>query len=336
MIEKLPQIELEKERIEVEAKKCWAQFLSSLSNKYYSFNQVVNKIAQLDCLNSLALVSRSHDYSKPNIVSELQIVIQNGRNPILEDFVSELVPNSINLSLNQKCMILTGPNMGGKTVIAKQIALILIMAQIGCYIPAESSTLSPFDGIYTRMGARDQMFRNQSTFFVELHETSLLMKCCTEKSLVILDEFGRGTSTHDGVSLAYATLHYLVNNLNPFTIFITHYPSVGKIATIYPDRALNFHMGYHPDENSNSITFLYQLVEGIEKRSYGLNVAKLANLPEGVLNVAKIQSESFENHTNRNKAKNFFQQLFMKGTDQTQNLLDLQNKIKEHFFFSRY
>jgi len=197
-------------------------------------------------------------------------------------------------------------------------------------VPAESATLSPVDGIFTRMGARDQMFRNQSTFFVELHETSLLMSSCSKKSLVILDEFGRGTSTHDGVSLAYATLHHLVNNLNPFTIFITHYPSVGKISTIYPDRALNYHMSYHSDDQSNSITFLYKLVEGIEKRSYGLNVAKLANLPEDVLKVAKIQSEKFEKHTNSKKVKNFLLQLY-NSMSNLENLKELQLKIKEHF-----
>ena len=186
--------------------------------------------------------------------------------------------------------------MGGKSSYVRQIALIAIMGQIGSYVPATSATLGMLDAVFTRMGASDNMMAGESTFMVELSETSDILKQATPRSLVILDELGRGTSTHDGVAIAQAVLDYLVRQSRCLTLFITHYQTLSAMAGGYDGGALkNVHMRFTEDgDDGKDITFLYEVGEGVAHRSYGLNVARLAQLPEGVLRLAEVKSSELE------------------------------------------
>jgi len=234
--------------------------------------------------------------------------------------MAEGIPNSIYMNDNvdreipedarsdPKAIILTGPNMGGKTSIARQIALITLMAQIGSFVPATEAKISPVDGIFTRMGASDDMASGKSTFFVELLETSRLLELSTNKSLVILDELGRGTSTHDGVAIAYATLQYLISAVRPWTIFITHYPSLSTLADRFPKQLASFHMSFVPGEDGN-VVFMFQLVQGMEGRSYGLNVARLAHIPETIIKRAAHFSNLLEHQVHERRSKVVFANL---------------------------
>lgn len=220
-------------------------------------------------------------------------------------------------------MIITGPNMGGKSSYIRQVALICIMAQIGSYVPASEACLSALDGIYTRMGASDNIFKGRSTFMEELTEASEIISHATEHSMVILDELGRGTSTHDGIAIAYATLEYFIREVKAFTLFVTHYPPLCELEQAYPEHVSNFHMAFllnEPDVTSHSddgevqpefITFLYQLTEGAAGRSYGLNVARLANVPDSILHTASRKARELETMVNaRRKYKKLLSDLW--------------------------
>jgi len=211
------------------------------------------------------------------------------------------VPNSTSMGDDgEKCMIITGPNMGGKSSFIRQIALIIVMAQIGSFVPATAVTMSPFDAVFTRMGAQDNIEKGQSTFFVELQEASAILKQATPRSLVILDELGRGTSTHDGVAIAYATLQYLVERLGCFSLFVTHYPLLAELEHSYPESVANYHMAFLEEKDEEDerapprVTFLYKVTKGAAKNSYGLNVARIAGIPNSVLIEALQQSNKLK------------------------------------------
>lgn len=205
---------------------------------------------------------------KPAFTNESKIDVIDSRHPIIEQS-STYVPNDIQFTDTQRAMILTGPNMGGKSSYIRQIALISIMGQIGSYVPAASATLGILDAVYTRMGASDNMMRGESTFMVELHETSDIMKQATSKSLVILDELGRGTSTHDGQAIAFAVLDHFIKETQSITLFVTHYPCIGKLEIKYPGKVRNCYMSYIEEQDISNIVFLYKLVNGIATDSYG-------------------------------------------------------------------
>ncbi|EDL00960.1 mCG131439, isoform CRA_b, partial [Mus musculus] len=207
---------------------------------------------------------------------------------------------------SERVMIITGPNMGGKSSYIKQVALVTIMAQIGSYVPAEEATIGIVDGIFTRMGAADNIYKGRSTFMEELTDTAEIIRRASPQSLVILDELGRGTSTHDGIAIAYATLEYFIRDVKSLTLFVTHYPPVCELEKCYPEQVGNYHMGFLVNEDESkqdsgdmeqmpdSVTFLYQITRGIAARSYGLNVAKLADVPREVLQKAAHKSKELE------------------------------------------
>lgn len=232
-----------------------------ISGKYESFRDVVSCLAQLDCLLSLSVASSQPAYVKPVYKEERSIYVKNGRHPIVEKLIT-YVPNDIHFENTQTAMILTGPNMGGKSSYIRQVALICMMGQIGLYVPAESATLCMLDAIYTRMGASDNMVKGESTFMVELHETSDIMKHATSRSLVILDELGRGTSTHDGQAIAYATLRYFIEQIQSITLFVTHYPSMSQFAALYPNHANNYYMDYIEEMNQAGTGYDKEFVRG--------------------------------------------------------------------------
>ncbi|KAF1803060.1 muts domain V-domain-containing protein [Mucor lusitanicus] len=257
IIDQLKEREQYRELLALSAETAYKSFLSEISEKYEQFRDVVSSLAHLDCLLSLTITASQLDYVKPVFNTdeqETKIKVVDGRHPIIERLSSTYVPNDIDFSGSQKAMILTGPNMGGKSSYIRQIALISIMGQIGSYVPAKSATLSILDAVYTRMGASDNMMRGESTFMVELHETSDIIKYATSKSLVILDELGRGTSTHDGQAIAYAVLKHFVQQIKSITLFVTHYPSLGKLVKTFPSEVRNCHMSYI-QEGGDSGTF---------------------------------------------------------------------------------
>ncbi|XP_077722647.1 DNA mismatch repair protein Msh3 isoform X1 [Canis aureus] len=305
----------------------WLDFLENFSAHYHSLCKAVHHLATVDCIFSLAKVAKQGDYCRPSLQEERKIMIKNGRHPVIDVLLGEqdqYVPNSTNLSGDsERVMIITGPNMGGKSSYIKQVALITIMAQIGSYVPAEEATIGIVDGIFTRMGAADNIYKGQSTFMEELMDTAEIIRQATSQSLVILDELGRGTSTHDGIAIAYATLEHFIRDVKSLTLFVTHYPPVCELEKSYLQEVGNYHMGFLVNEDENKedpgeepvpdfVTFLYQITRGIAARSYGLNVAKLADVPGEILKKAASKSKELEGLVNmKRKRLKCFTKLWM-------------------------
>ncbi|KAM9997894.1 hypothetical protein ACTFIY_007556 [Dictyostelium cf. discoideum] len=317
VLEQLKILSQSRETLKIQSQESWISFLGEFSADYSLFSNFVNKISNLDCLFSLAKVSSLEGYIRPQFVKEKRdggILIENGRHPVVEAILSgsdgSYVPNTIELRESAcKSMIITGPNMGGKSSLLRQTALIVIMAQVGCFVPATSCSLSVFDAIYTRMGARDSIGTGKSTFFIELEETSDILKNSTQNTLVILDELGRGTSTNDGVAIAYSTLKYIVEVMKCYCLFVTHYPLLAQLELQYPTQVGNFHMGYLEEKQDQQqlqksvipkVIFLYKLVKGAAQNSYGLNIARLAGLPmEIIADALKKSNQMKESITRR-------------------------------------
>uniref|UniRef100_G1NWJ2 DNA mismatch repair protein n=1 Tax=Myotis lucifugus TaxID=59463 RepID=G1NWJ2_MYOLU len=297
----------------------WLDFLENFGEHYQSLCTAVHHLAAIDCIFSLAKVAKQGDYCRPTLLEERKIIIKNGRHPVIDVLLGEqdqYVPNSTNLSGDsERVMIITGPNMGGKSSYIKQVALITIMAQIGSYVPAEEATIGIVDGIYTRMGAADNIYKGQSTFMEELTDTAEIIRKATSQSLVIMDELGRGTSTHDGIAIAYATLEYFIRDVESLTLFVTHYPPVCELEKSYSQQVGNYHMGFLVNEDESKqdteqceeapefVTFLYQITRGIAARSYGLNVAKLADVPGEILKKAASKSKELEGLVNMKRKR---------------------------------
>lgn len=250
----------------------FAALLEDISSKYQALRDCVQALAVLDCLLSLAIIASQPGYVKPQYTDEVCITVKQGRHPMVEQLLLDsYVPNDIDLDSARRALLITGPNMGGKSSYVRQVALIAIMGQIGSYVPAKSAKLGMLDAIFTRMGAFDNMMAGESTFMVELSETSDILKQASSRSLVILDELGRGTSTHDGVAIAQAVLEYIVRNTKCLTLFITHYQNLSAMANGFDEEELrNVHMKFTEGvEDGQYITFLYEVGAGVAHRSYG-------------------------------------------------------------------
>ena len=287
-----------KEALAAACDKAFSSLLADISSKYQSFRDCVQALATLDCLLSLAAVASQPGYVKPEYTDSTCIHVSQGRHPMVEQLLLDsYVPNDTDLAHDcTRALLVTGPNMGGKSSYVRQVALIAIMGQIGSYVPAESAKLGMLDAVFTRMGAFDNMMAGESTFMVELSETSDILKQATSRSLIILDELGRGTSTHDGVAIAQAVLDHIVREKKSLTLFITHYQNLSALAKGFENEELkNVHMKFtESGDEGQEITFLYEVEEGVAHRSYGLNVARLANVPESVLEVAAVKSKEME------------------------------------------
>ncbi|KAI9796319.1 MAG: Mismatch repair protein msh3 [Piccolia ochrophora] len=283
----------------------FAALLASIAAKYQTLRDCVLALACLDCLLSLADVASQPGYVKPEYTDGACISVTQGRHPMVEQLLLDTyVANDIALSSTAtRALLITGPNMGGKSSYVRQIALIAIMGQIGSYVPAASAKLGMLDAVFTRMGAFDNMMAGESTFMVELSETSDILKQASSRSLVILDELGRGTSTHDGVAIAHAVLEHVVREVKCMTLFVTHYQTLSQLAGGFEHEELkNVHMRFaETGEGGRDITFLYEIGEGVAHRSYGLNVARLANIPQSVLDVAAIMSQQLEEEVKRKR-----------------------------------
>ncbi|HOJ64011.1 MAG TPA: DNA mismatch repair protein MutS [Spirochaetota bacterium] len=280
-----------------------------ISKRVNSILNISKTIAELDVLTAFARVSLKNKYTKPIVNDSTKIVIKEGRHPVLEQKlgINEFIPNDIEIDTNNNYLyIITGPNMSGKSTFLRQVALITLMAQIGSFVPASHCEIGIVDRIFTRIGTSDNLARGQSTFFVEMQETANILRNATSKSLIIMDEIGRGTSTFDGLALAWAILEYIYNKkfIGSKTLFATHYHEL---------TGLNYKKGIKNlsvlvSEEGENITFLHKIIEGPAEKSYGIHVAKLANIPEEVIMYAEAILKRLEDkEEKKEKLKNFIE-----------------------------
>lgn len=281
--------------------KAFKDLLASIAAEYQPLRDAVSALATLDALLSLSKVAAQTGYSKPEFLpdsTEPTISITNGRHPIAEHTIETgYIPFTTSLANPAPLAhLITGPNMGGKSSFVRALALIVLLAQIGSFVPAEHVSLTMCDAIHTRTGARDNLFTGESTFMVEVSETARILRSATPRSLVILDELGRGTSTHDGAAIAQAVLQHVVTETRCLTLFITHYQNLARVVDGL-DGATNVHMKFTAQKGADGteeITFLYEVGEGVAHRSYGLNVARLARIPQKVIALAAEKSKELE------------------------------------------
>lgn len=259
--------------------------------------QTSQAVAQLDVAAGLAEVAAHHKYVRPLLTEGDELEIRGGRHPVLERMESlmRFVPNDSHFTGQERILIVTGPNMSGKSSFLRQVALIVLMSQIGSFVPASSATIGLTDRIFTRIGAHDELHAGRSTFMVEMVETAQILNHATRQSLLILDEIGRGTSTYDGLSIAWAIVEYLHNHprLRPRTLFATHYHELTGLAEILP-LVVNYNVAVA--EQGEEIVFLHQIVKGGADRSYGIHVAQLAGLPRDVTHRANEILKELEKH----------------------------------------
>jgi len=257
--------------------------IRSESARYVSrLQQLADTIANIDCLCALAYLAKKRSYVRPKITSEKELNIIDGKHPVLgETLGSEFVPNDIIFgNSNGDCIIITGPNMSGKSTYIRQTALLVLMAQAGSFIPAKQATIGLVDRIFTRVGASDELVRGQSTFMVEMTETANIVNNATNRSLVILDEVGRGTSTYDGLSLAWAITEHIASKIKCRTLFATHYHELTELAELFTN-VTNCNVAVR--EWMDEVVFLHKILPGGTDKSYGIHVAKLAGIPKSIL-----------------------------------------------------
>lgn len=257
-----------------------------VQDKTQLIQRLANNLAVIDVIASLAEVSSSNNFIRPKFNFERRINIIEGRHPVIEKVLKEkfYVANDVNLDSNTDVLLITGPNMGGKSTYMRELAIIVVMAQMGCFVPAKEADLMVFDQIFTRIGASDDLVSGQSTFMVEMNETNHALRHATENSLLIFDEIGRGTATFDGMALAQAIIEYITARIHAKTMFSTHYHELTELDKEIPSLK-NVHVCVK--ENDDEITFLYKIKEGTMNKSYGINVARLAKLPNELLSRAK-------------------------------------------------
>lgn len=265
----------------------YTEVLEKVLDYIIPLQEAAQAIAVIDCLTNFAYLAEKEVYVKPNIINSGEIKIINGRHPVVEKLLEDkkFVPNNVLLNSNNQLLLITGPNMAGKSVFIRQVAVIVLMAQIGCFIPAEAAEISLVDRIFVRSGASDVITSGLSTFMVEMVETAHILSYATKNSLVIMDEIGRGTSTYDGISIAWAIAeHLVIDKTAPKTLFATHYHELQTLEAQYPKQIKNFQMAIE-EENGVPI-FLHTLVAGGASHSFGIAVAKIAGIPLSVIEKA--------------------------------------------------
>ena len=278
----------------------FSEFRDSLIIEIPKLQELSEYISKMDILSGFAKISLERGYCKPEVyeIGEKEgiVLIEAGRHPIVEIINNgEFISNDTHLDFKNFSMsILTGPNMSGKSTYIRQVATLVLLAQIGCFVPAKKMEISLVDRIFTRVGASDDLSRGRSTFMVEMDEAANIVNNATKYSLIVLDEVGRGTSTYDGVSIAWALAEFLVNDLKARTLFATHYHELLKLSEKIPDRVKNYNVLVEEDLTEGTVIFLRKIVEGGTDRSYGIYVAKMAGLPEKVIKRANEILESFE------------------------------------------
>jgi DNA mismatch repair protein MutS len=288
------------------------QVLQKLLPEIEILQTLARAVASLDSLVALADHAQRHQWCKPALVAEPGIAIHQGRHPVVENTIERFIPNDCHLNPTRRLLLITGPNMGGKSTYMRQLALITLLAYVGSYVPASSASLGPIDRIFTRIGASDDLAGGYSTFMVEMMESAAILHGATEQSLVLMDEVGRGTSTFDGLALAWAIAHWLLQQNRSFTLFATHYFELTQLPQANPACA-NVHLS--AVEHKDSIVFLHAVQEGPASQSYGLQVAQLAGVPAAVIRAARKHLSALENQSSQ-------------GTDQF-DLFAIENETAE-------
>lgn len=286
------------------------KLVGSLLDYIQPIQQNANVIAILDCLNAFSTVSMKNNYSKPILTEGYELDIKEGRHPVIEQQLplgETYVPNDVYLdSDEQQILMITGPNMAGKSALLRQTALICLMAQMGCFVPAQAATIGLLDKVFTRVGASDNISSGESTFMVEMNETASIMNNISDRSLILLDEIGRGTSTYDGISIAWSIAEYLhESETRPKTLFATHYHELNELAERF-SRIKNYHVA--TKEIGQKVIFLRKLTEGGSEHSFGVHVAKMAGMPNSIVNraneiLAQLEDKHIDNQSITNKSE---------------------------------
>lgn len=277
--------------------------------------RLAHAIARLDCILALSLIAKTHNFVKPNVDESDTLLIEEGRHPVIEASLkgsNPFIPNDVHFDEQaSRLLLITGPNMAGKSTYLRQVALLCILAQMGSFVPAKKAQIGLVDKVFSRIGASDDLSRGLSTFMVEMTETANILHNATSKSLVILDEIGRGTSTYDGISIAWAVADYLLTTKNKRakTLFATHYWELTKLEDEIPG-AVNYNVAVH--ESEKGIFFLHKILKGAADKSYGIHVARLAGLPAPVLKKAELLLKELENKSS------FSEKISMKPSKQQQ------------------
>lgn len=285
--------------------------------------KLASVLAELDCYEALAEVSSKYGYIKPEFTED-EFIVKGGKHPILDVMMKDphYVANNIEMDEKESILLITGPNMGGKSTYMRQTALIVIMAQIGCFVPAKECHMPLFDKIFTRIGASDDILSGQSTFMVEMNEANNALQLATRHSLILFDEIGRGTSTYDGMALAQAMIEYIATCIHAKTLFSTHYH---ELTTLVDSIGCVRNVHVMVEEKDNKVTFLYKIKNGSADRSYGINVARLAGLPEAVLDRASELQKELE--SKKRVVQQSYQLIEMKKEDPQRD--EIVNKLKE-------
>lgn len=300
----------EEKAIDLESK-LFEQIRIETSKYLQRLLKLADTVARCDCLAGMASLASTKGYVRPKITDEIELVIKEGKHPVLKESLgAEFVPNDIELGGdNGDVLVITGPNMSGKSTYIRQNALLVIMAQTGSFIPAKQARIGLVDRIFTRVGASDELVRGQSTFMVEMTETANIVNNATEKSLVILDEIGRGTSTYDGLSIAWAVTEYIATSLKCRTLFASHYHELTELAELF-ENVKNCNVAVR--EWMEQVVFLHKILPGGTDKSYGIYVAQLAGLPKTIIERSReilnelestFQKEAAGEHLSRNKTK---------------------------------
>lgn len=308
--------------------KLYSELIRSVSKRVDDILSTASVVAEIDVLFSFGEVSVKNNYSRPYINEDIdEINIKEGRHPIVEKIGKEtFVPNNTFInSSDSRIMIITGPNMAGKSVYMRQVALICVMAHIGCFVPAESASIPIIDRLFTRVGASDDLHTGRSTFMVEMSEVSYILENITDNSLVLLDEVGRGTATYDGLSIAWAIMEYLSASSKAKTLFSTHYHELTELEGIL-DGVKNYKMTVR--EINNTIVFVRKILRGSANRSFGVEVAALAGLPQSVVDSAKRHLERL-NFTSlaKKSEKNSMQMSIFNMEDSSKEIVDILREI---------
>mgnify|MGYP001239596032 FL=1 len=272
--------------------------MANLSSSKKTLLQLSNEIAMIDSIYSLSKIAYDNNWVRPIVSDDKSFEIKDALHPVIDKILGfgTFVPNDISFKKHQSTAIITGANMAGKSTFLRTIAIQFILAQIGSFVPASRCKIGVVDRIFTRTGLTDDISAGKSTFLIEMEETARILKLATNKSFAILDEIGRGTSTYDGLAIAWSILEYI--NSNPHkqfrTLFATHYHELTDLPDLYKN-IINLHVAVK--EENISINFLHRIVEGTSERSYGINVAEIAGLPEEVISKSKVLLDKFENNT---------------------------------------
>ena len=317
------------EKIKAIEYEIFTEIRSAVYKNINRIQEVAHIVANVDVYAALAETASQNGYVKPNINNENRLEIKNGRHPVVENIVGieNFVPNDTYLKTGENTInIITGPNMSGKSTYMRQTAIIALMAHIGSFVPAEYADIPIMDRIFTRVGASDDLSQGQSTFMVEMNEVSMILKNATDKSLVILDEIGRGTSTYDGISLAWSIVEYIQKNIKCKTLFATHYHELTDLEDEF-DEVKNYSIGVK--EDGNDVIFLRKIIPQAADKSYGIYVAKLAKLPDEVINrSSEILSDLEKNHVSNMSVLNALSS-DRENSKIVQNVVHINDRVAE-------